>query len=372
MDIDALIDNFVERRASDLYVTFGAPLMMKVTNQMEALTPNPLTKEDVDAFMRRLVSESIINEFESTLEYNTAISWRSTARLRINLFRQRQENGMVIRRIHTMIPTFSELGLPSIYGEMIMEKRGLILVVGPTGSGKSTSLACMLEYRNQNGDGHIVTVEDPIEYVLEHKRCIITQRDVGIDTYSFSLALKNALRQAPDVIVIGEIRDRETMEQAITFSETGHLCLATLHAQNANQAVDRIINFFPQEKHKQVLLNLSIDLKAIFSQRLVKNLKGQQTAGLEILLNQGLIRDLIRDGKVKEIKECIERGTDQGMQTFDQHLIKLYDAGIVSEEMALIEADNPSNLRLALKQRSVSSLLDRERVTITANRPANF
>jgi twitching motility protein PilU len=305
--------------------------------------------------MRELLPETTIDEFSSTLEYNTAINWKSRARLRINLFKQRNSTGMVIRRIHTQIPSLSALSLPDIYAELAMERRGLILLVGSTGSGKSTSLASMLEHRNLNASGHIITIEDPIEFLLSHKKCIITQRDIGIDTYSFSIGLKNALRQAPDVIVIGEIRDREAMEHAITFAETGHLCIATLHANNANQAIERILNFFPDDRAKQILQNLSLNLKAILSQRLILNNSGERTVAIEIMLNQGLIKQLINEGMVKELKECIENGASQGMQSFDQHILALYFAGIISEKTALTEADNPANMRLAMKQKEVST-----------------
>ncbi|MDE3061331.1 MAG: PilT/PilU family type 4a pilus ATPase, partial [Pseudomonadota bacterium] len=254
----------------------------------------------------------------------------------------------------TNIPTLESLKLPKVYGDLIMEKRGLILMVGPTGSGKSTSLAAMLEHRNLNGTGHIVTVEDPVEFLHRHKHCIITQRDVGIDTYSFAIGLKNALRQTPDVIVIGEIRDKDTMEHAIVFAETGHLCLATLHANNTHQAIERVINFFPEEKHKQVLLNLSLNLKAILSQRLVYTTDDKRTAAIEIMLNQGLVRNLIHEGHVKDLRDCIEKSHDYGMQTFDQALIDMYARGAITEEVALAESDNPANLRLAIKQYEMS------------------
>lgn len=353
IDIHALINEFVDQDASDLYLTVGAQPTIRTAKGMVPLSSHPATEEDVQSAIASILPESTLDEFASTLEYNTAIHWHDTARLRINLFRQRQHTGMVVRRIHTKIPDLTELGLPPIYGELIMERRGLILIVGPTGSGKSSSLASMLEYRNLHGDGHIVTLEDPVEFFLEHKHCIITQRDVGIDTYSFGIGLKNALRQAPDVIVIGEIRDREAMEHAIVFAETGHLCLATLHANNANQAVERILNFFPEERHKQVLLNLSLNLRAILSQRLIPNTMGTRTVAIESMLNQGLIKQLIHDGQVKELKECIEKGGSQGMQSFDQHLIRLCEAGIITEANAIAEADTPSSIRLALQQKAM-------------------
>lgn len=352
--IHTLIDEFVKRNASDLYLTVGAHPSIRLAQGIIPIDKALLTEEDVQAAISGILSDAIIDEFSSTLEYNTAINWKNQARLRINLFRQQQHTGMVLRRIHTNIPNFKDLGLPEIYGELIMEKRGLILLVGPTGAGKSSSLASMLEYRNVNGNGHIVTLEDPVEYLLEHKGCIITQRDVGIDTYSFGIGLKNTLRQAPDIIVIGEIRDREAMEHAIVFAETGHLCLATLHANNANQAIERIVNFFPEDKHRQVLLNLSLNLRAVLSQRLMPNTSGTRSAAIEIMLNQGLIKQLIHDGQVRELKECIEKGRDQGMQSFDQHLVEMCEAGIIAESTAIIEADTPSNIRLALKQKAIA------------------
>ncbi|MBY0407275.1 MAG: PilT/PilU family type 4a pilus ATPase, partial [Rickettsiales bacterium] len=312
-----------------------------------------LTEADVRAIVDTIVTPEAVAEFDATLEYNTAFDWHGKARMRINLFRQRQNTGIVIRRIHTEIPDLKSLKLPEIYGDLIMEKRGLILVVGPTGSGKSTTLASMLGHRNQHGYGHIVTIEDPIEFIHDHNNCIVTQRDVGIDTYSFGIGLKNALRQMPDVIVIGEIRDRETMEHAIVFAETGHLCLATLHANNTNQAVERIINFFPEEKHRQVLMNLSFNLKAIVSQRLVRNIHNSRSIVCEIMLNEGLIKNMILDGRVNEIREMIEKGYGSGMKTFEQSLLELVEARVISEEVALAEADSPANLRLAMKQKGM-------------------
>ncbi len=352
---DALIQALIDRNATDLYLTVDAPPSMRYGNRIEICAEQKLTQDDIQAILRDIVSAEIIEEFASTLEYNTAINWKNKARFRVNMFRQRQHTGIVMRRIQTTIPSLESLSLPSIYGHLIMEKRGLILISGPTGSGKSTSLASMLQHRNINGTGHIVTVEDPIEFIIEHKNCIITQRDVGIDTYSFGIGLKNALRQTPDVIVIGEIRDKDTMEHAIVFAETGHLCLATLHANSANQAIERVINFFPQEKHAQVLLNLSLNLKAILSQRLMPNTQGGRSIAIEILLNQGIIKNLIHEGRVKEIKEFMEKHRDLGMQSFDQALADLCTSGAITEEMALTESDNPANLRLALKQHSMSA-----------------
>jgi twitching motility protein PilU len=354
LDIEELLQACVDKHATDIYLTVGSPPTLRVETRLVPCWDRKLTDEDITEGIRSLVSADVIEEFESTLEYNTAINWKGLARFRVNIFRQRQHVGIVLRRIQTTVPTLDELGLPKIFGDLIMEKRGLILLVGPTGSGKSTSLAAMLEHRNVYGSGHIVTIEDPIEYLLDHKNCIITQRDVGIDTYSFGIALKNALRQTPDVIVVGEIRDKETMEHAIVFAETGHLCLATLHANNSNQAIERVLNFFSEERHKQILLNLSLNLKAILSQRLVQNVHNTRSLALEILLNQGLIKNLIHEGRVKEIKECIEKARDEGMQTFDQALIDLFVAGHITESMALAESDNPANLRLAIKQHEMS------------------
>lgn len=349
------IQTMLEKSASDLYLTVGKPACVRVNNRIENISETPLNQNDISSIISELVSRDVLEEFDSTLEYNTAVNWQDKARFRINLFRQRQNSGVVLRRIQTLIPSLEELHLPKVYGDLIMERRGLILIVGPTGSGKSTSLASMLQHRNQHGTGHIVTIEDPIEYIIEHKNCIITQRDVGIDTYSFGIGLKNALRQTPDVIVIGEIRDRETMDHAIMFAETGHLCLATLHANNSNQAIERIINFFPEEKHAQILLNLSLNLKAILSQRLLTNIQGTRSVAIELLLNQGLIRNLIQEGRVREIKDCMEKNRDIGMQSFDQALADMFINGTITEEVALAESDNSANLRLALKQHAISN-----------------
>jgi twitching motility protein PilU len=301
--------------------------------------------------MRAIVPQIGIDEFETALEFNTALDWQGgLARLRINLFRQRYLPAIVIRRISTKIPTLEELKLPKIYGQLVMEKRGLVLVVGPTGSGKTSSLAAMIGHRNRNGAGHIVTIEDPEEFMHEHVGCVVSQRDVGVDTLSFDAALKNTLRQSPDIIMIGEVRDTRVMEHAIAFAETGHLVLATLHANNSNQAIERVLNFFPEERHKQILLNLTMNLRAVVSQRLITTGVGKRVLAVEIMLNQGLVRNLIEEGKVREIKEIIEKSRDQGMQSFDQALFDLYKNGDISEEQAMAEADSPANLRVLFKQ----------------------
>ncbi|MFO0109130.1 MAG: PilT/PilU family type 4a pilus ATPase, partial [Alphaproteobacteria bacterium] len=275
--VDTYLAAMIERRASDLYLTNACPPSLRIAEAIEHQSDIMLGDADIRRFIDQLLTPTQKDEFESTLELNTAISWKEQSRFRINVFRQQLHDGLVIRRIQTEIPTIESLGLSPIYADLILAKRGLILLVGPTGSGKTTSLAAMIGHRNRHGDGHIITVEDPIEFVHRHGRCIITQRDVGIDTYSFAIALKNALRQRPDVIVIGEVRDREVMEQALYFAETGHLCIATLHANNSSQAIERVINFFPEERHPQILLNLSLNLRAILSQRLVTNLRGSRS-----------------------------------------------------------------------------------------------
>jgi twitching motility protein PilU len=324
---------------------------MRADGQMVKLSDSILDDDALSTIMQALLDENQIDEFEGTLELNTIKSWHGKARLRVNVFRQQLHNAFAIRRVETRIPSIDEMGLPPIYKELIMAKRGLVLVVGQTGCGKSTSLAAMIGHRNTDGQGHIITIEDPIEYIHQHNRCIISQRDVGIDTYSFGMALKNALRQTPDVILIGEIRDRETMESAIAFAETGHLCVSTLHSNNANQAIERILNFFPVEVHKQVLANLSFNLRGIISQRLVENLHGTRSPAVEVLLNEGIIRDHIHNGHITHIKEEMEKQHDRGMQSFDQSLLDLYSKGIITEEMALREADSASGLRMRIQQR---------------------
>lgn len=352
--LDPLLQEMVERKGSDLYLTFGCPPSLRLTDRILPLTREPLTDDLIQSYLDEILSADQRDEFEGTLEYNTSVNWQDRARFRINVYQQQQHAGIVFRRINTEIPSIESLQLPEVYGNLIMQKRGLILVVGPTGSGKTTSLAAMIGHRNRNGTGHIITIEDPIEFVHQHDGCIVSQRDVGIDTFSFGIALKNALRQRPDVVLIGEIRDRETMEHAITFSETGHLCVATLHSNNANQAIERVLNFFPEEKHAQVRLNLSLNLKGILSQRLVLNKEGGRSLAVEVMLNTGLIKSLIEEGKIREIKELMERGRDEGMQTFDQCLFGLFASGMITEEVATAEADNPANLRLNIRQMQTS------------------
>jgi len=347
-----ILQSFVDQNGSDLYLTVGAPPCMRLHNNLEYYPNEALKEENLRAILKDIVSEKAIAEFDAALEYNTALNWQGK-RLRVNIFRQKQHTGIAIRRVASDIPTFKSLNLPDAYGDLIMEKRGLILLVGPTGAGKSSSLAAMIGHRNQHGSGHIVTIEDPIEFEHHHKNCIITQRDVGIDTLSYSTGLQNALRQMPDVIVIGEIRDLDTMENAIAFAETGHLCIATLHANNTNQAIERILNFFPEEKHAQVLMNLGLNLRAILSQRLVKNTQNTQSLAIEIMFNIGHIKELILEGKVREIREQIEKGKSSGMQTFEQALLELYENEIITEETAMAEADSPANLRLAIRQSSI-------------------
>ena len=363
VSLDTLMEAFVSQNATDLYLSAGSPPCLRFGKEIRPYQSPLLTGDEIMEMIRGLLPEDAVAEFESALELNTAIRWKDGARMRVNVYRQQLSPGVVLRRIQTRIPTTDELGLPRLYQDLVMEKRGLVLVAGPTGAGKSTSLAAMLGYRNTHGSGHIVTIEDPVEYLHTPKTCIITQRDVGIDTYSFPIALKNMLRQTPDVIVIGEIRDRETMEQAIVFSETGHLCLATLHSNNANQTIERIINFFPEERHKQILLNLSLNLRAILSQRLIPNVRGARSLALEVMLNHGLIKSLIMEGRVRDIKNCIENARAEGMQTFDQALLDLYQHGHITEEMALSESDNPANLRLSIKQHEMGRLTESMKAT---------
>ncbi len=345
-----LLAMLVQKKGSDLFITAGFPPAIKVDGKVTPVTAQPLMPQHTIELAHAVMNDKQAATFEETKECNFAISPAGIGRFRVNAFIQQGRVGLVFRTINTAIPKFEDLGLPPILKDIGMTKRGLVLFVGGTGSGKSTSLAAMIGYRNEHSYGHIITIEDPVEYVHEHKNCIITQREVGVDTDSWEAALKNTLRQAPDVILIGEIRDRETMEHAIAFAETGHLCMGTLHANNANQAMDRIINFFPEERRPQLLMDLSLNLKAVVSQRLLPAREGKgRVAAVEILINSPLISDLIGKGEVHEIKEVMKRSRELGMQTFDQALFDLYEAGKISYEDALRFADSMNEVRLQIK-----------------------
>jgi twitching motility protein PilU len=345
-----LLRMMLQKNASDLFITAGFPPAMKVDGKMTPVTSQSLTPAHTRELALAIMNDKQAAEFESSRECNFAISPPDIGRFRVNAFVQQGRTGLVLRTITTIIPKFEDLGLPDVLKDVAMTKRGLVIFVGGTGSGKSTSLAAMIGYRNENSYGHIITIEDPVEYVHEHRNCIITHREVGVDTDNWFAALKNTLRQAPDVILIGEIRDRETMEYAIAFAETGHLCMATLHANSANQALDRIINFFPEERRTQLLMDLSLNVKALISQRLIpkKDSKGR-SAAIEIMLNSPLISDLIFKGSVHEIKEVMAKSRELGMQTFDQALYDLYEGGAISYEDALRNADSLNDLRLRIK-----------------------
>lgn len=346
--INTMLEELITRKGSDLYISHGSTPYARVGDLMQPLSEETLTDEAIERYIKQVLSEEQLDEFQATLELNTALNLNDDARFRVNVFRQQGHNGMVIRRVEMNIPTLESLSLPPLYGDIIMNKRGLILIAGPTGSGKTTTLAAMVGHRNRFGSGHIVTIEDPIEFVHRHGNCIVSQRDVGLDTYSYAIALKNALRQRPDLIVIGEIRDREVMEQAIYFAETSHLCIATIHANNSSQTIERVLSFFPKERHTQILLNLSFNTRAILSQRLVHKTDGKRYLAREVMMNRGLIRQLIEDGKIPQIREMIEKGSSEGMHTFDQHLYELYSQEILTEEEALSEADSTANLRLLI------------------------
>lgn len=350
MDIHSLLTTMVEKGASDLFITAGVPPSIKLNGKMTPISNTPLSPEVTRETVLSVMNEEQRKEFVRTKELNFAVSARGVGRFRASAFYQRNLTGIVIRRIETHIPQVDDLGLPDIVKDLAMTKRGLVVFVGATGTGKSTSLASMIGHRNQNSRGHIICVEDPIEYIHQHDGCIVTQREVGIDTESFEVALKNMLRQAPDVIMIGEIRTREAMEQAITFSETGHLCLCTLHANNANQALDRILHFFPSERHPQLWMDLSLNLRGMIAQQLVPTPDGNsRRAVVEVLLNTPLASDLIRKGEVQKLKELMKRSTEQGMQTFDQALFTLYGRGEITYEDAIAHADSANDLRLMIK-----------------------
>ena len=349
MDIRYLLRVMVERDASDIYLTVDLPPIYRIQGITHPIGDTASTNEQLEKLANDIMREKQRKEFEEKMEMNLALYYPELGRFRVNIFRQRGNVGFVIRQIKVEIVPIDKLGLPPIVKDIALTKRGLVLFTGATGSGKSTSLAAIIDHRNANAPGHIVSVEDPIEFVHRHKKSVITQREIGFDTHTYEAALKNTLRQAPDVILIGEIRDAETMEAAITFAETGHLCLSTLHANNANQAIERIMNFFPTERHAQIYLQLSMNLRAIISQRLVPSLDGRRVAALEILMDTPRAKDLIKKGAIDELKDAMEQGVQEGCQTFDYVLFNLYKAGKISLDQALINADSANNLRLKIK-----------------------
>ena len=351
--INDLLKLMISRNGSDLFITAEFPPAIKVDGKVTKVSPQPLTPTHTLTLARSIMSDKQVADFERTKESNFAISPAGIGRFRVNAFIQQGRVGMVLRTIPLNLPTIDGLGVPQVLKEVAMTKRGLCILVGATGSGKSTTLAAMVDWRNENSFGHIITVEDPVEFVHPHKNCVVTQREVGLDTDSWEAALKNTLRQAPDVILMGEIRDRETMEHAIAFSETGHLCLATLHANSANQALDRVINFFPEERRAQLLMDLSLNLRAMVSQRLIPKQDGKgRAAAVEIMLNTPLVGDMIFKGEVAEIKDVMKKSRNLGMQTFDQSLFDLYESNVITYEDALRNADSLNDLRLQIKLNS--------------------
>jgi len=365
--IHNLLRGMLSKNASDLFITTGFPPAFKVDGRMTPVSSQALTSAHTQELARSIMNDRQAAEFEATHECNFAISPPGIGRFRVNVFMQQQRVGMVLRTITTKIPDLDQLGMPEVLKDIVMTKRGLVIVVGGTGSGKSTTLAGMIGHRNKNSYGHIITIEDPVEYVHEHINCLITHREVGVDTESWHNALKNTLRQAPDVILIGEIRDHETMEYAVAFAETGHLCLATLHANSANQALDRIINFFPEERRTQLLMDLSLNIKAFISQRLIPKKNGAgRVAAIEIMLNSPLIADLIFKGEVNMIKGVMAQSRELGMETFDGALFKLFEADMISYEEALKNADSVNDLRLRIKLESKNSM-DRDVMSGTQN-----
>ncbi|MDE2611940.1 MAG: PilT/PilU family type 4a pilus ATPase [Burkholderiales bacterium] len=352
--VNDLLRLLVSRNGSDLFLTADFPPAIKVDGKITKVSPQPLSGLHTIALARAVMNDKQAAEFERTKECNFAVSPQGIGRFRVNAFMQQGQVGLVFRTIPQTLPTIKGLGLPPILEDVAMTKRGLVIFVGATGSGKTTSLAAMVDWRNENSFGHIITVEDPVEFVHPHKNCIVTQREIGIDTDGWAIALKNTLRQAPDVILMGEIRDRETMENAVAFAETGHLCMATLHANSANQALDRIINFFPEERRQQLLMDLSLNLKALVSQRLMPREQGRgRVAAVEIMINTPLVGDLIFKGEVAEIKDLMKRSRELGMQTFDQALFDLYEQRLITYEDALRNADSVNDLRLTIKLQSV-------------------
>jgi len=364
MEFKDYLTILAKRDGSDLYLTTGAPPCAKFEGKLTPLSKEPYKPGEIEAIANSLMDEQQRATFEEELEMNLAYSIPKVARYRINIFKQRNQYSLVARNIKADIPQMADLGLPEVLKDVIMEKRGLVLFVGATGSGKSTSLAALIDHRNRNSGGHIITIEDPIEFVHNHRKSLINQREVGVDTRNFHSALKNALRQAPDVILIGEIRDQETMEQCLTYAETGHLAISTLHANNANQAIDRIINFFPQARHKQIFHDLALNLKAVVSQRLIPTIEGKRCAAIEILLGTSSIQELIMKGDVKGIKEVMSKGSDTtGMQTFDDSLFKLFDEGKITQDQAIVNADSANDMRLRMNLSVVDEKTDKDETT---------
>lgn len=373
--IDSYLNLLAKKDGSDLYLSTGAPPCAKFQGVLKPLSQTPLKPGEIEAIARDIMDDEQNAQFDHELEMNLAISIPRVGRFRVNIFRQRNEMSIVARNINTDIPQFDQLGLPPILKEVIMNKRGLVLFVGGTGSGKSTSLAALIDHRNASSGGHIITIEDPVEYVHKHKKSIINQREVGVDTRSFRNALKNTLRQAPDVILIGEIRDRETMEHALEFAETGHLAISTLHANNANQAFERIINLFPEERRPQLLLSLSQNIRAFVSQRLVPTVDGKRCAAVEVLLGTKTIQDLVLKARLQDIKEIMEKSENLGMRTFDAALFYLYRDGKISKEEAISNADSANNLRLRIKLaegEDVKEEVEQEKAETTEEYGASF
>lgn len=372
MDFKALLALMVEKKASDLFITAGKPPCMRIDGKVIEVSKGILTGQQSMQIVLSIMEQRQKDEFEHTKECQFAIGVEGLGRFRVSAFTQRDAAGMVLRRIETNVPSSEELHLPAVLKELIMYKRGLVMFVGATGTGKSTSLASLIRHRNENSNGHIITIEDPIEFVHRHQGCIITQREVGLDTESYEVALKNTLRQAPDVILIGEIRTKETMQHALTFAETGHLCLCTLHANNANQALDRILHFFPEEMHGQVFMDLSLNLRGIVAQQLVKRADGKgRYPAIEILLNTPLVSDLIRKGEVHKLKELMKNSREHGMQTFDQALYDLYNAGKISYEDALNSADSRNEVRLMIKLGAENANFDNDDMRLTETEEDN-
>lgn len=365
--LDPILELMVKKRSSDLFITAGRPPTMKVDGVLVEISKTPLSAEQAMKIVKSIMNQRQIDEFDNTKECQFALGVKDLGRFRVSAFTQRDSAGMVVRRIENDIPSVETLNLPQVLKTLIMEKRGLLIFVGATGTGKSSSLAALLKYRNENSSGHIITIEDPIEFQHQHLGCIITQREVGIDTESYEIALKNTLRQAPNVILIGEVRARETMQNALTFAETGHLCLTTLHANNANQALDRILHFFPEEMHDQILMDLSLNLRGIVAQQLIKRLDGNgRYPAVEILINTPLVKDYIRKGEIHKLKELMKNSREQGMQTFDQALFDLYMEGKISYDDALDAADSRNEIRLMIKLGTATAgSFDNNEMTLT-------